>query len=157
MIRLQERRIERNKRFFKNQRVSVVRKGEPFRGPFRPRPVTKAFSRRANHQFTLVVLIVLNGFYVKEGGTMGFLYLLGAIISEVFGSSMLKLTATTQNKFAIIGVVSGYFVSFYLLSLALLSVPLSVGYAIWGGVGTALTALVGVIFYREKINRQTII
>src|SRR5690625_1425923 len=57
MIRLQERRIERNKRFFKNQRVSVVRKGEPFRGPLRPRPVTKAFSRRANHQFTLVVLI----------------------------------------------------------------------------------------------------
>src|SRR5699024_2925691 len=58
MIRLQERRIERNKRFFKNQRVSVVRKGEPFRGPLRPRPVTKAFSRRANHQFTLVVLIL---------------------------------------------------------------------------------------------------
>jgi len=100
---------------------------------------------------------VLNGFYVKEGETMGFLYLLGAILSEVFGSSMLKLTATTQNKFAIIGVVSGYFISFYLLSLALLSVPLSVGYAIWGGVGTALTALVGVIFYREQINRQTII
>ena len=101
--------------------------------------------------------IVLNGFYVKEGGTMGCLFLLGAIISEEFGSSMLKLTATTQNKFAIIGVVSGYFVSFYLLSLALLSVPLSVGYAIWGGVGTALTALVSVIFYREQINRQTII
>src|SRR5699024_7922892 len=57
MIRLQERRIERNKRFFKNQRVSVVRKGEPFRGPLRPRPVTKAFSRRANHQFTPGVLI----------------------------------------------------------------------------------------------------
>src|SRR5699024_12125531 len=58
MIRLQERRIERNKRFFKNESVSVVRKREPFRGPLRPRPVTKAFSRRANHQFTLVVLIL---------------------------------------------------------------------------------------------------
>ena len=32
-------------------------KGKPFSGPFRPRPVTEAFSRRANHQFTLVVLI----------------------------------------------------------------------------------------------------
>src|SRR5699024_7306838 len=73
MIRLQERRIERNKRFFKNQRVSVVRKGEPFRGPFRPRPVTKAFSRRANHQFTLVVLI-LNSFpskIINKGGDNG--------------------------------------------------------------------------------------
>ncbi|MCD8501670.1 MAG: hypothetical protein LRY71_08350, partial [Bacillaceae bacterium] len=30
--------------------------GKPFGGPFRPWPVIKAFSRRANHQFTLVVL-----------------------------------------------------------------------------------------------------
>lgn len=27
-------------------------------GPFRPRLVKEAFSRRANHQFTLVVLII---------------------------------------------------------------------------------------------------
>ncbi len=35
----------------------MVQKGKPFSGPFRPRPVIEAFSRRANHQFTLVVLI----------------------------------------------------------------------------------------------------
>jgi hypothetical protein len=37
--------------------VNVVQKGNPFSGPLRPRPVREAFSRRANHQFTLVVLI----------------------------------------------------------------------------------------------------
>jgi len=88
---------------------------------------------------------------------MGFLYLLGAIVSEVFGSSMLKLTATTKNKLAIIGIVAGYLTSFYLLSLALLSIPLSIGYAIWGGVGTALTAIVGVMLYRERLSKQTIV
>src|SRR5699024_12330162 len=82
MIRLQERRIERNKRFFKNQRVSVVRKGEPFRGPLRPRPVTKAFSRRANHQFTLVVLIVsvlafIGGSFFPIGNLSNFFRILG--------------------------------------------------------------------------------
>ena len=35
----------------------MVHKGKPFSGPFRPRPVREAFSRRTNHQFTLVVLI----------------------------------------------------------------------------------------------------
>jgi len=35
----------------------VVQKGNLFSGPLRPRPVREAFSRRANHQFTLVVLI----------------------------------------------------------------------------------------------------
>jgi len=36
----------------------VVQKGNLFSGPLRPRPVREAFSRRANHQFTLVVLII---------------------------------------------------------------------------------------------------
>jgi len=35
-----------------------VQEGNPFGGPFRPRPAREAFSRRANHQFTLVVLII---------------------------------------------------------------------------------------------------
>ncbi len=35
----------------------MVQKGNPFSWPLRPRPVREAFSRRANHQFTLVVLI----------------------------------------------------------------------------------------------------
>jgi len=38
--------------------VNVVQKGNPFSGPIRPRPVREAFSRRANHQFILVVLIL---------------------------------------------------------------------------------------------------
>jgi len=37
-----------------------VQEGGPFGGPLRPRPVKEAFSRRANHQFTLVVLIMMN-------------------------------------------------------------------------------------------------
>lgn len=87
---------------------------------------------------------------------MATFYLLAAIVSEVFGSSMLKLTATIKNKLPIIGVVTGYIVSFYLLSLALVSIPLSLGYAVWSGLGTALTSIVGFTFFRERINIQTV-
>lgn len=87
---------------------------------------------------------------------MGFLHLFGAILSEVFGSSMLKVTATNKSKLPIFGIIIGYALAFYLLSLALLSIPLSTGYAIWSGLGTALTALVGILIFKEKVSWQTV-
>lgn len=88
---------------------------------------------------------------------MGFLYLAGAIVSEVFGSTMLKTTATSSNKYSIIGIIAGYFLAFYLLSLSLLSIPLSFAYAVWSGGGTALTAIVGFWIFKEELSKQTII
>lgn len=87
---------------------------------------------------------------------MGVLYLFGAILSEVFGSSMLKLTAMIKSRLPIFGIVAGYLVAFYLLSLSLRTIPLSFGYAVWSGVGTALTAVVGFVFFREKFQRTTV-
>lgn len=88
---------------------------------------------------------------------MSAIYLFGAILSEVFGSTMLKITATTKSKLPIIGVIIGYLTSFYLLSLALINISLSFGYAVWSGLGTALTAIVGFVIFKEKMSKQTII
>lgn len=87
---------------------------------------------------------------------MGYLFLAGAIVSEVFGTTMMKLTSISKNKkmLALLGVVVGYALSFYVLSLALVSIPLSFAYATWSGVGTALTALVGFLVFKEKITVQ---
>ncbi|RDW16092.1 QacE family quaternary ammonium compound efflux SMR transporter [Oceanobacillus arenosus] len=75
-----------------------------------------------------------------------------AIIAEVFGSSMLKLTEGFKKLFPSIGVMIGYAIAFYTLSFALPTLPLGLVYAIWAGIGTALTALVGITFYKEGIN-----
>jgi|SRR5699024_2449995 len=88
---------------------------------------------------------------------MGILYLGFAIIAEVFGTTMMKLSAVTKNKLSIIGVILGYLIAFYLLSIALRAIPISFAYAAWSGLGTALTAAVGFIFFKEKVERQTII
>lgn len=87
---------------------------------------------------------------------MGFVYLVGAIVSELLGSSMLKLNATSTSRLPILGVAIGYVTAFYLLSLALFSIPLSFAYAFWSGVGTALTAMIGFIVFKEQIDRQKI-
>ncbi|MEK4554128.1 MULTISPECIES: SMR family transporter [Jeotgalicoccus] len=88
---------------------------------------------------------------------LGFVYLAGAIISEVFGSSMMKITAVNNSKKAIIGVAAGYVLAFYLLSLALLTLPLSFAYAAWSGVGTMLTAIIGFAIFKEEIKATTVI
>lgn len=87
---------------------------------------------------------------------MGFIYLIGAIASELFGSSMLKVNATSTSRLPILGVAFGYGTAFYLLSLALFTIPLSFAYAFWSGGGTALTAVIGFVVFREQISRQKI-
>ncbi|MEK4480708.1 MULTISPECIES: DMT family transporter [Paenibacillus] len=80
-----------------------------------------------------------------------------AIICEVFGSSMLKVSNGFKKILPSIGVVLGMGSAFYCLSLALSTIPLGTAYAIWSGVGTALTALIGVIIYKEKFNLKKLL
>lgn len=86
-----------------------------------------------------------------------YLILAVAILSEVFGSAMLKVSDGFKKIMPTLGVVSGYVVSFYLFSLVLMAIPLSTAYAIWSGVGTALTALIGVIIYKEGFNIRKVL
>ena len=75
-----------------------------------------------------------------------------AIVSEVFGSTMLKLSQGFSKPLPSIGVVIGFGVAFYCLSLALKSVPLGMAYAIWSGVGIVLTAIIGIVLFGDKID-----
>ena len=81
-----------------------------------------------------------------------FVILLIAIVSEVFGSSMLKASNGFKKLFPSLAVIVGMGLAFFNLSLALKEIPLGTAYAIWSGVGTALTALVGVLVYKESLN-----
>ncbi|MCM3245164.1 multidrug efflux SMR transporter [Cytobacillus firmus] len=86
-----------------------------------------------------------------------YLLLALAIVSEVFGSSMLKATNGFKKLLPSLGVIIGYGVAFYSLSLSLKTLPLGVAYAIWAGLGTVLTALVGITIYKEKVNDKKIL
>jgi multidrug resistance protein EbrA len=80
-----------------------------------------------------------------------------AIVSEVIGSSMLKVSNGFKKLFPSIGVIIGMGIAFYCLSLSFKTIPLVTAYAIWSGVGTALTALVGVFVYKESFNLKKLL
>ena len=86
-----------------------------------------------------------------------YLLLAISIISEVFASSMLKATDGFKKLLPTLGVALGYGIAFYVLSLTLKTMPIGTAYAIWAGVGTALTAVAGAVFYKESFNSKKVI
>ncbi|MDH3000977.1 transporter [Chelonobacter oris] len=80
------------------------------------------------------------------------LFLALAIVSEVFGSSMLKLSDGFSRLWPSVGVVIGFGLAFYFLALALKAIPLGTAYAVWAGVGLVLTVLVSLVFFGQKAD-----
>ncbi|PAE23272.1 multidrug efflux SMR transporter [Bacillus sp. 7894-2] len=82
----------------------------------------------------------------------GYVFLTISIAGEIFATTMLKLSDGLTMLLPSAGVVFGYALSFYCLSLCLKTVPLSLAYAIWSGAGTALTSLIGAIIWGEAFS-----
>ncbi|HLQ95478.1 MAG TPA: multidrug efflux SMR transporter [Pseudogracilibacillus sp.] len=72
-----------------------------------------------------------------------------SILIETVGTVMLKLSDGFTSLLPSVGAIASYGLSFYLLSLCLTYLPLSLAYAIWSGTGTALTAIAGIIIWDE--------
>ena len=83
---------------------------------------------------------------------MHWLYLALAILSEVAGTTCMKLSAGFTRAWPSVLMWLFYGVCFYFLTLALKKVDVSIAYAIWSGLGTALIATIGVIYFREPIT-----
>jgi len=81
-----------------------------------------------------------------------YLFLALSIVSEVFATTMLKFSEAFTILGPSIAVALGYGISFYSLSLCLKTLPLSLAYAIWSGIGTALTVIVGIVVWGEIFN-----
>lgn len=76
---------------------------------------------------------------------------------EVCGTTFLKLSDGFSKLIYAIPVLVLYGLSFIILSLALKKIEVGVAYAIWSGVGTALIAILGVVFFKETLTISKIV
>lgn len=75
-----------------------------------------------------------------------------AILAEVVGTSLLKQSDGFTRLAPSLAVVVAYVVSFYFLALTLRTMPVGVAYAVWSGVGIALIALIGFVFFAQSLD-----
>ena len=81
---------------------------------------------------------------------MALVLLMLAIATEVGATAALPRTESFHHPVWTPIVLLGYAVSIWLLAIVVRQVPVSVAYAIWSGMGTALIAVVGVMWLGES-------
>lgn len=80
---------------------------------------------------------------------MSWLFLALAIVLEVCGTTSMKLSEGFAKLLPSILIFVFYGLSFASLTVALKSIDVSVAYAVWAGVGTALIAAIGILWFKE--------
>ena len=83
-------------------------------------------------------------------------YLAAAIVCEVAATSALKYSENFTRLWSSVAVIAGYSAAFYLLSLTLRYIPVSIAYAIWSGAGIALLALIGWLIFGQSLDRPAL-
>lgn len=80
-------------------------------------------------------------------------WLLASIVFEVLATSLLPKTQNFRRLSITVLVLTLYFLCFFTLSQAMVALSVSLAYALWSGLGIVLINIVGVVYYRQKIDR----
>jgi small multidrug resistance pump len=75
-----------------------------------------------------------------------------AIGVEVAATALLPKAQGFTNPLWSLIVVAGYGFSIWLLAIVVRSMPVSIAYAVWAGVGTAVVAVIGYLFLGESMS-----
>lgn len=88
---------------------------------------------------------------------MCWLYLILAIVLEVSGTISMKLSEGFSKPLPSVLMMVFYLLGLSLLAIALRKIDLSIAYAVWSGLGTALIALVGILWFKEPMTALKIV
>ena len=79
------------------------------------------------------------------------LILMLAIACETLATGLLKKSDGMSRLWPSVGMLAGYVASLFLLSVVLKTLPVGPVYAVWSGLGTAVTALVGYWAFGDRL------
>ncbi|WP_158046400.1 DMT family transporter [Skermanella pratensis] len=88
---------------------------------------------------------------------MVYAILFAAIVLEVIGTSALKLSEQFTKPLPAVVTLVCYGGSFFLLSLALRTLPVGIAYAIWSGLGIVLITLVGFFWFKQALDAPAVL
>ncbi|WP_413578632.1 DMT family transporter [Bdellovibrio sp. HCB290] len=88
---------------------------------------------------------------------MPYAYLAAAIIFEILGTIGMKYADGFTRLIPSVLMVLCFAISFFCITFALKTLPVSVVYAIWAGVGTAIMAVLGLVMFNEPLPMQKVL
>ncbi|WP_413294085.1 DMT family transporter [Bdellovibrio sp. HCB185ZH] len=88
---------------------------------------------------------------------MPYAYLAAAIVFEILGTIGMKYADGFTRLIPSVLMVLCFAISFFCITFALKTLPVSLVYAIWAGVGTAIMAVVGLVIFNEPLPIQKVV
>ncbi len=82
--------------------------------------------------------------------------LAAAIALEVVGTTLLQQSQQFTRFLPTLGMALCYGCAFYLLSIALRTIPVGIAYGIWSGLGIVLVSAVGVFLFKQTLDLAAI-
>ena len=92
----------------------------------------------------------------RKSGWMSWVYLSGAIVFEVSGTTCMKLSEGFHHVVPTILMVPLYMLCFGCLTMAIRKIDVSVAYAVWAGIGTTLITMVGILWFKDPATLMKI-
>ena len=83
---------------------------------------------------------------------MAWVYLVVAILFEVSGTTSMKLSRGFSEFWPSVAVFVLYGLSIVFLTLSIHRIDISIAYAIWSALGTALVATIGIVHFGEAVT-----
>ena len=80
-----------------------------------------------------------------------------AIVLEVIGTTALQLSQQFSRFWPTILMIACYAAAFYCLSLTLKVIPVGIAYAIWSALGIVLISIVGLVYFKQRLDMPAII
>lgn len=83
---------------------------------------------------------------------MAWIYLMSAGLFEIGWAVGLKYTEGFTKPWPTVLTIAAMVVSLFLLGLALRELPLGTAYAVWTGVGTVGTVILGIVLFNDAAD-----
>ncbi|AWC29788.1 DMT family transporter [Bacillus cytotoxicus] len=88
---------------------------------------------------------------------MAWVFLILAGICEVTGVLFMKIATKKKGWLPKLILIANFGISFFFLSLAMNVLPMGTAYAIWTGIGTAGSALLGILIFHESADWRRLV
>lgn len=85
-------------------------------------------------------------------GAAVYAMLMLAIVLEVVGTTALQMSQQFTRVGPTAVLVLCYMAAFYCLSMTLRVIPVGIAYAIWSALGIVLISVVGIVFFRQRLD-----
>jgi len=89
--------------------------------------------------------------------SVNYIYLIAAIFLEVTGTMLLPVSANFTRLWPTLTLAVCYMAAFWLLTFAIRTIPLSIVYATWSGLGVFTIAILGTLIFKQSLGWPAIL